>query len=184
MRPLFRIAACLALLLATSGCLETREEIFGPNEAALVQGIEGKYIERGGKDDDAVAVERIAGTRDYAYFDPKDREHHPGRLRAIALGGDTYLVQLRSDDWPPSQAWQLLFKVNRKGDTVESVVLSWPEDDAVAALAAKSGVELAQYDKEGGLGPKIPKGSRASVAAFLRNLATLPLREVGTYLRN
>jgi hypothetical protein len=183
-RAILRIATFLGLLLAASGCLETHEEIFGPDDAVLVPGIEGKYTEQGGKDEDAVAVERISGTRDYAYFDPKDPKHEPGRLRAVALGSDTYLVQLRADDWPPGHAWQLVFKVHRKGDSVESVVLAWPEDDAIEALAAKSGVVLGPSDKDGAFGPKVLSGSRAAVAAFLKSLATLPLRDAVTYLRN
>jgi hypothetical protein len=184
MRAILRTAVIVGLLAAVAGCIGTSEEIFGPDAAAVVPGIEGSYTQQGGDQDDVVTVEAISGTRDYAYFNPKDRERDRGRMRAVSFGNEMYVLQMRDDTWPQGRYWQLLLRVVRQNGSIKSVVVLWPEDDAVAALAVEDGIELGPPGEGDAFGPKTLKGSRAAIAAFLKSLASLPLREVATYVRN
>lgn len=184
MRALLRAAVVVGLLASVAGCIGTSEEIFGPEAAAVIPGIEGNYIQQTGNQDDVVGIEPISGTRDYAYFNPKNPKSDRGRMRAVSIGNEMYVLQMRDDSWPQGQYWQLLLRIVRENGAVKNVVVLWPEDDAVATLAAKSGIELAPPGEGDTFGPKALKGSRTAIAAFLKNLASLPLREVATYAKN
>jgi len=179
-----RLLGLFGLLLVIAGCLRTTEEIFGPDAATLVPGIEGNYAPKDGNAQDVLTIELIPGTRDYAYFDPKNREKDRGRMRGVAVGNDLYFLQMRADDWPPRSYWQVLLKVVRQNGAVTGVVVMWAEDDAIAALAARSGVEIGAPGEGSDSGPQTLKGSREAVAAFLKKVPTLPLREVTAYVRS
>lgn len=184
MSAALRLLGLIGLLLAMSGCLGTTEEIFAADQAATVPGVEGNYVQKESNTQDVVRVERIAGSPDYAYFDPKQPDKDRGRMRAVSVGGDIYVLQMRDDSWPADQYWQLLVKIERENNSVKRVVVVFPDDDAVTALAAQSGVELAAPGAGDAFAPKMLKGSRAAIAAFLRKLPTLPLREIGSYVKS
>jgi hypothetical protein len=183
MAAVLRVLSLIGLLLALSSCLGTSEEIFGSDQATLVPGIEGDYVEKDGSAENALRVQRIAGSSDYAYFDPKRPETDRGRLRAVSVGGDMYLVQMREDKWPAGRYWQLLFKIERENNAVTRMVVLWSGDDAVTALAAQSGIEFGPPFEGDASGPQTLKGSREAIAAFLKKIPTLPLDEVGSYVR-
>jgi len=183
MTNILRALGALGLLFALSGCLGSTEEIFTADQAATVPGVEGTYVQKDSSSQDFLKVERIGGGPDYAYFDPKHPDTDRGRMRAVSVGGDMYVLQMRDDTWPAGVYWQVLVKIEREKDVVARVVVLFAEDDAVAALAAQSGVELGAPGQGDAYGPKTLKGSREAIAAFLKKLPTLPLREIGTYAR-
>jgi len=183
MAAALRLLALLGLVLAISGCLGSSEEIFGADQAVAVPGVEGDYVQKDGGSQDILRLERIAGTSDYTFFNPKAADKDRMRLRAVSAGGDLYLLQIRDETWPAGRYWHVLVRVERENNTVARVVVLFPEDDALLALTAKSGVELGPPGEGDAYGPKTLVGSREAVAAFLKKMPTLPLREIGSYVR-
>jgi len=174
-----RLLAALALVLALGGCFETRGEIFKPEQAVAVPGIEGIYATQTNR----YAVTAIPGGHDYAFANPTNPKDGPGRFRAVPVGDDLYAVQLRLDEWDSDLYWELLFRVIRKGDAIERIVTLEPDLRASEALAAKNGIELLKSSEDSVDDPKILTGTPEAVANFVRSLATVPTRDGEIYRR-
>jgi len=174
-----RLVAALALVLALGGCFETRGEIFKPEQAVAVPGIEGVYATQTNR----YRVTAIPGTGDYAFANPTNPKDGPGRFRAVLVGDDLYAVQLRLDEWDRDLYWELLFRVIRKGDAIERIVTLEPDLRASEALAAKNGIELLKSSEDSANDPKILTGTPEAVASFMRALSTVPTTNGEIYRR-
>jgi hypothetical protein len=174
-----RLTAALAALTLLAGCFETRGEVFKPDAAVAIPGLEGIYVTSTNR----YAVAAVPGSSDYAFTNPTNPKDGPGRFRAVPVGADLYAVQLRLDEWDADLYWQLLFRVIRKGDAIERIVALDPDLRPTEALAAKSGIELLKSPSDSADDPKILTGAPEAVANFVKALATLPAKEGEVYRR-
>jgi len=180
----FRLLGLFGLLLALSSCLGSSEEIFATDQAVNVPGVEGDYVQQGGGSGDTLRLERISGSPDYAFFDPKNPDQDRMRLRAVSAGADMYLLQIRDDTWPAGRYWHVLVRVERANNAVARIVLLFPGEAALNTLAAQSGITFGPPGPSDTYGPNTMQGSREAIAAFLKKIPTLPLQEIGTYAKS
>jgi len=165
-----RIAVALGLLIGLAGCYETKGPVFGPKDATSVPGLEGRYI--GEKNDTEYVVTRLPDSADYLFRQPKYPKDGPVRFRAIALGGDLYLMQIEVQPKKTNEYWHLLMRVERDGGRVQRVVQVEPKPADVEALVRRSGGKLTPSPHS--LDPPTIGGSHGAVVSVLRGLAELP----------
>ncbi len=188
-----RLSILLLLFLPTAACYDAQHEVFGRKDGVVVPGLEGHYVRM--SDISHFTVTREQHGRDYRitkdFFrserGPQTRdEWKVGSLRAIPLGDGLYIAQVHcfaiidaSECDSPNLYALLLFHVTRSGDAIVKFEVLLPDGQAASAIARRDGVDVwGQTKKADGL-----SGSRAVLARFLRDLATVPLKSGDTYLR-
>jgi len=136
---IFRLAVLLVLPAALLGCFGTEEEIFGPGEARLLPGLEGRYS----SSDGALTIFRVPDTNDYRFIMvPKDDKPGSGQFRVVELGDRVKLVQAHLDNEPATRFYHVLFEVTSSGGRVVEIERLDPDEEDAKALAARVGVRI------------------------------------------
>jgi hypothetical protein len=165
-----RVLLALALSAGLAACYETEYEVFGPKEAAIIPGLAGRYTD----EQIEYVIVPIRHTPDYTFRDPSHPQDPPVRFRAVSLGNGLYIMQLQYDPKKPRSYWYVAFRVTREGQRITEITQLEPDDTAVGALAAQSGVNLTRPAGRGPSDPQVIEGQPAATAAFIKALASLP----------
>ena len=163
-----QLLAVLALCLigmSLTACYETEQEII-PVELGDPVPFEHEVIVWEGNED-GTHFGRTATGNDYRYENHREDEVDTGALRALHLKDGIFAVQVHPDD---ADYYKLLFyRIEKTGvRRVEAASTA-----QVAALAARSGVKLAQTP----WGYAKMTGETAAMLAFVRGHAALEFRE-------
>ena len=178
-RSLIRNALALLLLIGLANCYQTEHEIFGPKEAAIIPGLAGRYA----SDDNQWSVALIRHTPDYTVRNLRNPQDPPARFRAVALGNDVYLMQLRPDPTKPN-VWHVLFRVTRNNGRISEIDQLEPSDDAVKERIQQLSSVTLSPPPEGSLGdPEIIGGPKDAVASLIKSIATLPTKTQTVFKR-
>ncbi len=160
---IFRLAVLLLLPAALLGCFGTEEEIFGPGEAHLLPGLEGRY----GSSDGALTIFRVPDTNDYRFIMvPKDDKPGSGQFRVVELGDRVKLVEAHLDNEPANRFYHVLFEATSSGGRIVKLERLDPDEEDAKALAAQVAVRI---DGSMLVGP------RPAIARFLSGLAGVRL---------
>ena len=174
-----QVLLTLTLLLGLSACYETDHEVFGPKDAAIVPGLAGDYV----GDNEEYVVAPVPHTSDYTFRDPKHPEDGFIRFRAVALGGNLYLMQMQPHPQKSNVYWHIIFRVDRAGNgRVTQVAQLEPKEDMVAALARQFALTLVRQPGSDPEDPEVIQGSGSAMAAFIKGLKGVPV-EKETVLR-
>ena len=186
MRHLLLLPATL-LVLAVAGCYDTQREVFGPEEAVAVPGLDGTYVCTNDKGACGLfTVFWAQSERNYRIIaqSPPNPHQSFGVFRVIPLATNLYVVQLRYEsDAPnydgPDVFAQTFFRVKRSKGAIAALEELLPERDQAMAIVQGYAIDVwEQHKKAQGL-----SGERTALNRFLRSLRAVSFKVVATYSR-